>query len=345
MKIELSVLFEPTAIFIGVISLAIYIFIIRPLVPSTRGPAHERGNRTRSIGTTGAAAGGAALSDGAMTIAQQRHNEQLLQTIPCSRVPPHVSDASASLAVNGGANLLVDGLVAFKHCRASSSSSSSSLLAATGAVESDETRKARAKLLSNLLEVSGSSSRSGSGANPPSPPPPPPPAKGGVVVVSIPIESVACPQQRRVLHLLATYYNLLVIMTVSQQQRADEFTEVDRVRAIATLRSGENGASGSSDIDESDAPLQQQQQQLTADILPTHRITVASTVTGRVAFVRQLQRVELVLDYDPEVLALLSRFGHRVIVYGNRESSSSSQREGAAAEADLSISKLGRAML
>jgi hypothetical protein len=73
-------------------------------------------------------------------------------------------------------------------------------------------------------------------------------------------------------------------------------TEKDQVRLIAQLRGSGDG--------------------LTAEVLPDHRIIFASTVAGRVAFVRQMQRIELVLDFDPEVKTLLSRFGHKVVVYG-----------------------------
>jgi hypothetical protein len=52
-----------------------------------------------------------------------------------------------------------------------------------------------------------------------------------------------------------------------------------------------------------------------ADVLPSHRIVAASTVAGRVAFVRQVQRVGLVVDFDPAVHEQLSRFGHKVMVY------------------------------
>lgn len=51
------------------------------------------------------------------------------------------------------------------------------------------------------------------------------------------------------------------------------------------------------------------------DVLPRHRVVAATTVTGRVAFVRQL-RPEVVVDYDAEVEKQLTRFGFRVVLYG-----------------------------
>jgi hypothetical protein len=47
-------------------------------------------------------------------------------------------------------------------------------------------------------------------------------------------------------------------------------------------------------------------------VLPKHRILLAQTVTGRVALVRQLSRVELVVDWDKEVSSQLERFGYKV---------------------------------
>lgn len=49
-------------------------------------------------------------------------------------------------------------------------------------------------------------------------------------------------------------------------------------------------------------------------VLPRHRIVATKTVTGRVAFVRQL-RPEIVVDYDVEVEKQLTRFGFRVVIY------------------------------
>jgi len=51
-------------------------------------------------------------------------------------------------------------------------------------------------------------------------------------------------------------------------------------------------------------------------VLPKHRIVAAQSVTGRVAFVRQL-RPELVVDHDIEVQKQLTRFGFKVHIYGN----------------------------
>jgi hypothetical protein len=293
---ELDSLLALTALIIGIVSVGFYMLVIRHNLPSNgRGNAAATQNGAAANPTRNAASGAAA------SVATSPQTEQ----IPCSRVPPHVSLASAQLAVNGGSNLLIDGLVAFKHCKAASASTASAEMEA-------EIRKARAKLFSNLLEGSGVSA---------------PPAKGSAIVVTITIESTACRYQRRVLYLLATYYNLLVILAVPAGNTT--FSDQDRMDAIATLRG---------DGDNSNDDVEWTSFTLSVDTLPSHRVAVSSTVTGRVAFVRQLQRIELVLDYDPEVLALLTRFGHRVIVYGGGSD------ESAKPDAEIA-SKLGRVLL
>jgi hypothetical protein len=61
---------------------------------------------------------------------------------------------------------------------------------------------------------------------------------------------------------------------------------------------------------------------LTEAVLPSHRILLASTIAGRVAFVLQLHRVEWVLDFDALVEAQLTRFGYRVFLYANNNHNS-----------------------
>jgi hypothetical protein len=56
---------------------------------------------------------------------------------------------------------------------------------------------------------------------------------------------------------------------------------------------------------------------LPCEVLPRHRIVGAQTIAGRIAFVRQLGRVEFVLDRDEDMRTQLGRFGFRVLVYGD----------------------------
>lgn len=195
----------------------------------------------------------------------------------CTRVPPHLSEASSKITQAGGSNVLNDGMLAFRHSKVASHESSLS------ADQQMKNRKERAKVLSNLLADSNGVVSS-------------PPVKGGAVVLAVPLEDIGCEKLRRVVYLLATYYSLLLIVTVDSS-----FQPKDMKNILSRLR----GADGDDNTT-----------YLAPEILPDHRITASCSVTGRVAFVRQLQRIELVLDFDAEVKENLSRFGYRVILYG-----------------------------
>ena len=114
-----------------------------------------------------------------------------------------------------------------------------------------------------------------------------PPSKGHTMVLSLPQDQLEDPTVRQVCFLLGTYYSLLVVVVVPD----DGISKETRAELVQALRS----------------PV------VTADIIPDHRILFASSVVGRVALVRQLQRVEVVIDFDPEVHANLTRFGHTVV--------------------------------
>jgi len=255
---ELDPLYRSGLIF-GLISLVVYLLVLRPLLPRNSG-AQRRGNHPPGQAN---AAGGAA--DAPATPSKPKSK--------CERVPVHVAPSSERIANEGGYNLLVDGMVAFRHTKAAVQEQT------LNASEQVSNRKERARVLARMLE--GTSLVS-------------PPAKGNTLVIAIPVNDVGCPKLRRVLYLLGTYYSILLILAVDES-----FEEKDRKEKIKKLRGDDNSST-----------------RLSADVLPDHRIVVASTVAGRVAFARQLHRIELVLDFDSEVTNNLSRFGHRVVVYG-----------------------------
>lgn len=283
-----------TVVAIGLVSAALYLFWLRPLLPGTAG----RAQRAPPVGTAGAARATAAQ---AAATASSNSNDTNASSKPkekCTRTPPHVTPGSAELAVNGGSNILVDGLLAFRHSRAAIWEKE------LDAAEQALNRKDRAKILSRLLEEESPASASSST----------PPAKGSTIVISIPAEDVGCSKLRRVLYLLATYYNLLVILAVPSAPSNEERTEL-----IAKLRGldDDDKKKKSSGSSTREATLEASNQLLPVDALPDHRIIVSSTSAGRVAFVRQVSRIELILDFDPEVKSILARFGHRVIAYGD----------------------------
>jgi hypothetical protein len=302
-----------TVVVVGLVSAALYFVLLRPLLPGTA-------QRAAPAGTAGAARGSAGQA--AATANNNNNNANTnAPSIPkekCTRTPPHVAPGSAELAVNGGSNILIDGLLAFRHSRAALWEKK------LDAAEQTVNRKDRARILSRLLEEEIPASSSSSA----------PPAKGSTIVVSIPEEDVGCSKLRRVLHLLATYYNLLVILAVPSAPSKEE-----RTTLIAKLRGLEDDddnkkkkkSSSSSSISAASAEL------LPVDVLPDHRIIASSTSAGRVAFVRQVSRIELILDFDPEVKSILARFGHRVIAYGDNMEDGGSDAAG--------TSRLGRQLL
>ena len=187
-----------------------------------------------------------------------------------TRTPPHMASASAAKKVGA---LSSEGMLHFRHCSAAGYES---------LTFSEETitanRKERARLLSRILGLDKST---------------PPPPRGSTVVVSIPSKEIECSMLRRVLYLLSTYFNLVVILSVS-----DKSAKVDSL--LSQLR-GTNA---------SDLPK---------EVLADHRIIVAQSLAGRIALVRQLGKVEFVLEFDEEVRSQLSRFGFRVLVYGHTD--------------------------
>ena len=245
-----------TVLIFGVLSAVVYQFILRPLLPSGR---HVNNNNNNNTNNPRQAAPAYHTS--------LRQQQQQRKGIKCARVPEHVAPNSAKIAVNGGNNLLVDGMIAFRHTKAALAETSGD------ASQLAMRRKERARVLSRLLSDA-------------------PPAKGSTVVLAIPERDVGCAQLQKVVYLMATYYNLLLLLAVPAA-----FDRSHKLELLQKLRA----------------------RVMPPEVLPNHRIVLTSTVAGRVAFCRQLQRIELVLDFDPEVKGLLGRFGHRVVVYSSED--------------------------
>lgn len=199
----------------------------------------------------------------------------------CQTKPPHVKgsiSATRDLKI-GGSNILVDGLVAFSSTNASSLSSP---------MEEDSTMKKeivreRAKILSQLLRTTMLKA---------------PPSKGATIVLGI--------QQKRldgkdgsvftkVLSNLSTNYTVIVIVKVENEK---------------------NGKiSNHSSTKETHERLVRQMKRdniISESKLPSHRILVASSMTARIALVRQLASVALVVDFEAEIKTQLERFGYHV---------------------------------
>ena len=202
-----------------------------------------------------------------------------------TRCPPHMSPASSRYLDTGGISLLSDGLLPFRHSRAAAYEQA---LVKTDSNTVAKNRKDRARVLARVLALDGAGMTS-------------PPSRGATVVVSIPSTDVGCDKLRRALYLLSTHFNTMLILS----NVTPDVTDSDVDEMVTKLRGSDLTA-------------------LPADVLPRHRIVAAQSITGRIAFVRQLGRVEFVLDFDEEMRSQLGRFGYRVLVYGNDSSNGGS---------------------
>lgn len=250
-----------TLVVFAVISLVVYTLVLKPIFASDQPtPQHEVVHRPAA--TTARPAPRVAYR-----VASRQESEEV--SLLMTRRPPHMQATGKTL------DILVEGLIPFRNIQASTYEASQhdpDMLA--------KNRKDRAKLLSKILALEKS--------------PALPPPRGTTVVITIMDKDVACDKARRVIFLLATYFNLLLVILVPSTT-----TDVEVKGLISNLR-GENMV---------DLPNQ---------VLADHRIIAAESVSGRVALVRQLaRRVEFVLDFDPQMKAELNRFGFRVMLYGN----------------------------
>jgi len=253
------------ALFFALVSLVIYLLFLRPSTNHQTTPPAANTNSTRTNPRRTRAAANRNNNQNQWN----RHNNlpntarstrttlseaaaEVLST--CQSKPPHCQpDQTPGL---GGQDILSEGLVAFASTHAHK--------------HKDAARSARAKL---LLQLSKGTT---------------PPPMGSKVVVALKGDDPT-PAAARVLYILATYYNLMVLLHVESVQQGKE--------ASTRLREA--------------CPL------LTTDILPHHRVLATSTTTGRIAVVRQLESVKLVVDWDEDVREQLGRFGYHVAVVDN----------------------------
>lgn len=267
-----------TAIIFAVISVVLYMWLLKPLLPPGDTPQRQVAQSDREPARVVQRPRGRQPS----RMGDASDISTLLQEN--TRLPPHMAPTGAQYLDTGGISLLSEGLLPFRYGRAA---------AYEQAVDSDRgatNRKDRARVLSRVLSLDGSSGS--------------PPSRGSTVVICIPSTDVGCEKLRRALYLLSTHFNTLLILSV-----APGTTDNDIDDLVAKLR-GDDPTS------------------LPCDVLPRHRIVGAQSMTGRIAFVRQLGsvrelgsmrqmgRVEFVLDYDEDMRSQLGRFGFRVLIYG-----------------------------
>mmetsp|Transcript_16681 Transcript_16681/g.40663 ORF Transcript_16681/g.40663 Transcript_16681/m.40663 type:complete len:308 (-) Transcript_16681:105-1028(-) len=125
-----------------------------------------------------------------------------------------------------------------------------------------------------------------------------PPSKGSTMVVSLPFLNAAdssISKLQNILQVLGSYYNLIVIGSIDPSKPAPSSLKEQQEQQESLQKLLYTG-------------------NLKESILPKHRILLASSKVGRIALVRQLVKVELMVDYQPEVQTELGRFGYKVAI-------------------------------
>ena len=332
-----------TALLVALITWVIYWWFLRPrpngAVGTTASNAATTTSTTNSRGRTHPPPHSAAhthrpattrtitattSSSTSRSIQMSQAAMEILQSYPS--LPPHIQSSvlsagkASSSSMNdhvglGGSNVLLSdsGLVAFAVTKAAAKTAAATAAPVEGEGEAKDTttlarqrQKDRAKILSRLCsppKSSGTSTRSTTTTTT-STLSLLPPSKGSTVVVGISQADLggvvgtndsSCIS--RVLDALATFYNVIVVVAVN-----------DESNNINNNNSNHRVSLHSQVVQQ----LRSSSIFLSEDVLPSHRILLSSTVTGRVALVRQLSKVALVVDWDPTVKEQLTRFGFAV---------------------------------
>eukprot|EP00804_Cyclotella_cryptica_P006300 CCRYP_010139-RA/>CCRYP_010139-RA protein AED:0.16 eAED:0.16 QI:0/-1/0/1/-1/1/1/0/319 len=292
----------------AIISYLLYKYVLSPAqtqpTPSS-SVVTQRNTASSSRSTAPSSSTTTAATDGYFSYGTPRH--------PPHFIPPDKWDRSTSLSKH-----LLQGIVPFRSTPAhgyetriqkQSSSHDDVDMIVTN-------RKERARIFARLFSISTSTGEEGSSLKKKQPPP----NRGANIVVTIHPSDVSCIKLQKALMLLGTYYNLFVLVDAGnlfangngddagvkekQQQMKEQRECIQKFRS-EILNSNELTATTTMAMSF----------RLNSQILPPHRIVFLSTPEGRVAFVRQLHGVELVVDGDEKVTRELERFGHCVLVY------------------------------
>jgi len=134
------------------------------------------------------------------------------------------------------------------------------------------------------------------------------PSRGSNIVLSLDASSLPLQNEKltKMLTILGTTYNLFIIISLSS------------IAITPTITNNNNVKNTEEKVSYYREKLYQMMGSTCASntiILP-HRIIASTSLTGRVAFVRQL-KPDIVIDFDSDMSEQLSRFGFRVVVIGN----------------------------
>jgi hypothetical protein len=373
-----SVVFYSSIVLFAVISWAIYKFVLTANSNNDNNtaitPTSSSSQAAATSSSAAARAGGGGLpagnnnngTSGGNAINNNNNNKEEDDTetsIFTYRFPPHLNISSSQQKggpmIDLSSSHLYQGIIPFRSTFASgyetrlSSSSSSS----NNKEEEEDiiitNRKSRARIFAKIFSIKSVSDR--------------PPGRGSNVVVVISYDGndngagggiAKCEKLQKSLMLLATYYNLFLLVNVDndneeQQQQHNSINEEEEKRRrdmVRQFRSDllnittnantsiiSNGSSSSSNnTDEGN--------KLNSQILPPHRIIFTSTSEGQVAFVRQLVDTKLILLPSSEgekVKMELERFGFRVVCYPDNDDKSTNNGE----NGSTSYSALGQFLI
>ena len=282
--------FYITIILFAIISCLLYKFVLSPGAPTETLTTPASPAVVTTSNNTAASVASQTSSETRNINSKSNHDDYF--SYGTHRHPPHLIvpdkwDKSTSLT-----KYVLNGIVPFRstaangyETRLQKELSSEDLMAVN--------RKERARIFARLF--SSTASEDGSKK--------PPPNRGANIVVTIYPNDASCAKLQKALMLLGTYYNLFMLVDgaaigTKQPNEQREYVRNFRQKMLIT---------------KNDAP--EASHQLNSHILPPHRIVFLSTTAGRVAFVRQLNGVQFVVDMDEKVTKELKRFGHRVLLY------------------------------
>lgn len=139
------------------------------------------------------------------------------------------------------------------------------------------------------------------------------PSRGSNIVLSLDASSLSSSslplhneKLTKMLTILGTTYNLFIIISLSS------------IAKITAITNNNNVKNTEEKVSYYREKLYQMMGRTCAsnNIILPHRIIASTSLTGRVAFVRQL-KPDTVIDFDSNMSEQLSRFGFRVVVIGN----------------------------
>ena len=356
-----SVLFYSSIVLFAVISWAIYKFVLTAnsnndnntaITPTSSQAAATSSSAAARAGGGGLPAGNnnSGTSGGnAINNNNNKEEDDTETSIFTYRFPPHLNISSSQQKggpmIDLSSSHLYQGIIPFRSTFASgyetrlSSSSSSS----NNKEEEEDiiitNRKSRARIFAKIFSIKLASDR--------------PPGRGSNVVVVISYHPnvddgagggiAKCEKLQKSLMLLATYYNLFLLVNVvndnnevqhnnqggdHNSNEEEEKRRRDMVRQfrsdLLNITNSTTNSNGSSSNNTDDG------NKLNSQILPPHRIIFTSTSEGQVAFVRQLVDTKLVLLPSSEgekVKMELERFGFRVVCYPDNDDKSTNNGE------------------